>query len=172
MITEPGSMVRWLGGGVLLMGWPRSVTIIRRIIIRLTTRSFLQILMGIARPILPEWRLHLVITLIENRMLTNILKTNDLTNIINWLQTWYFQQCDGDWEHEYGIKIYTIDNPGWAVKIDLNGTRWEFLDMDRKRHEKSETDWYDYQIKNGVYAAYGDPHKLRDLIVAFKNVVT
>ena len=22
-----------------------------------------------------------------------------------WLQEWYKNQCDGDWEHEYGIKI-------------------------------------------------------------------
>lgn len=35
-------------------------------------------------------------------------------NIFEWLQKWYKSQCDGDWEHEYGIKIETVDNPGWS----------------------------------------------------------
>ena len=24
------------------------------------------------------------------------------------------------WEHQYGVKKGTLDNPGWRVKIDLN----------------------------------------------------
>ncbi len=39
--------------------------------------------------------------------------------MINWLENWYSSQCDGSWEHFYGIKIETLDNPGWAVEIDL-----------------------------------------------------
>ena len=38
------------------------------------------------------------------------------------LSSWYSLQCDGDWEHTYGIKIETLDNPGWSVKIDLTDT--------------------------------------------------
>ncbi len=34
-------------------------------------------------------------------------------------------QCDGEWEHDYGIKIETLDNPGWLVSIDLLGTDLE-----------------------------------------------
>ena len=33
------------------------------------------------------------------------------------LQHWYESQCDGDWEHEFGVKIGTLDNPGWMVDI-------------------------------------------------------
>ena len=29
------------------------------------------------------------------------------------LQKWYKSQCNGDWEHSFGIKIETLDNPGW-----------------------------------------------------------
>ena len=39
--------------------------------------------------------------------------------MLEWLQDWYLKQCDGGWEHEYGIKIETLDNPGWKVIIDL-----------------------------------------------------
>jgi hypothetical protein len=38
------------------------------------------------------------------------------------LQAWYLRQCDGDWEHQAGVKIDTLDNPGWCIKIDLAGT--------------------------------------------------
>ncbi|MEV0951836.1 immunity 53 family protein [Promicromonospora sp. NPDC050249] len=38
------------------------------------------------------------------------------------LQEWYAQMSDGDWEHEFGISIETLDNPGWVVSIDLEGT--------------------------------------------------
>lgn len=38
------------------------------------------------------------------------------------LQEWYAQMCDGDWEHSFGIKMDTVDNPGWIVSIDIVGT--------------------------------------------------
>lgn len=38
------------------------------------------------------------------------------------LQEWYALMCDGDWEHSFGIKIDTVDNPGWTVSIDISGT--------------------------------------------------
>jgi Immunity protein 53 len=39
------------------------------------------------------------------------------------LQAWFRAQCDGDWEHSFGIKIETLDNPGWSVTIDLAETQ-------------------------------------------------
>lgn len=38
------------------------------------------------------------------------------------LQQWYLDQCDGEWEHGYGISIETSDNPGWSLEIELTGT--------------------------------------------------
>ncbi|MBY0204438.1 Imm53 family immunity protein [Paenibacillus cucumis (ex Kampfer et al. 2016)] len=34
-----------------------------------------------------------------------------------WIQHRYDQNCDGEWEHVYGVKIQTIDNPGWYAGI-------------------------------------------------------
>ena len=45
--------------------------------------------------------------------------------IINWVEDWYQSNCNGDWEHQYGITIETTDNPGWSVKIDLKNTIFE-----------------------------------------------
>ena len=38
------------------------------------------------------------------------------------LSDWYESNCNDDWEHGYGVKIETLDNPGWLVQIDLFGT--------------------------------------------------
>jgi hypothetical protein len=45
--------------------------------------------------------------------------------ILQWIQQWYKEQCDGDWEHSYGITIESLDNPGWLVKVDLENTKLE-----------------------------------------------
>lgn len=37
-------------------------------------------------------------------------------------QRWYEVHCDGDWEHEEGVLIATLDNPGWQVRISLRDT--------------------------------------------------
>ncbi|MFT5930929.1 MAG: hypothetical protein ACI93G_000001, partial [Hyphomonas sp.] len=41
---------------------------------------------------------------------------------------WYQSQCDGDWEHSFGLKIESLDNPGWSVHVDLEGTSLETRD--------------------------------------------
>ncbi|MBI2687479.1 MAG: immunity 53 family protein [Acidobacteria bacterium] len=41
---------------------------------------------------------------------------------IEWLQYWYLSQCNDHWEHRYGVRIQSLDNPGWIVRIDLRGT--------------------------------------------------
>jgi len=43
-------------------------------------------------------------------------------NALQQLQDWYFAQCNGDWEHRYGVTISTLDNPGWTLEVDLTNT--------------------------------------------------
>ena len=38
------------------------------------------------------------------------------------LEQWYLRQCDGEWEHGFGVEISTIDKPGWSANIDLHNT--------------------------------------------------
>ena len=52
--------------------------------------------------------------------------------MINWLQNWYTDQCNGEWEHEYGVNIQTSDNPGWIIDIDLAFTPLENIEI---RHQ-------------------------------------
>jgi hypothetical protein len=91
-------------------------------------------------------------------------------SILLWIQQWYQSQCNGDWEHEYGVKIHTLDNPGWHVTIDLIDTNLQSLEITGELVEITDDDWYYYSIKEGVYKAAGDPTKLELLLRKFKQI--
>jgi len=93
-------------------------------------------------------------------------------NNLMWLSEWYDKNCDNDWEHYYGIKIETIDNPGWSIIIDIKNfpsekiqsIPWIFV-------ENTEIDWYGYKIEQGKFEASGDPLKLEFLINLFRGII-
>lgn len=39
----------------------------------------------------------------------------DFADIIEW----YNSHCDQSWEHQYGVSLQTLDNPGWLLRVDL-----------------------------------------------------
>lgn len=83
------------------------------------------------------------------------------------LQAWYKAQCNGDWEHLYGIKIDTLDNPGWTICIDLNETEYEdkkFKEIDR---QTSENDWCQCEVKNNKFYGAGGPDNLSEALTFF-----
>lgn len=90
--------------------------------------------------------------------------------IIKWLEDWYNRQCDGDWEHDHGIRIENLDNPGWTIHINLKDTELEYLKLRVDDTERSEEDWFHYRIENGEYFAGGDPNKLLFLLEKFKEI--
>ncbi|MDR6197224.1 hypothetical protein QE357_004336 [Siphonobacter sp. BAB-5404] len=92
-------------------------------------------------------------------------------NILQWLQEWYQSQCNGDWEHQYGISINTLDNLGWDLKIDIYNTELEGLEIDYQVVEVNENDWYGFKADRYKYEAFGDPTKLETLIKKFKEIV-
>ncbi len=50
-------------------------------------------------------------------------------NALEELQNWYLSECNEDWEHSYGVKIETLDNPGWSVTINLEDTYLETIEF-------------------------------------------
>ena len=50
---------------------------------------------------------------------------------LKWLENWMRSMCNGSWEHCYGVKIGTLDNPGWWVEIDIIDTP-----LEEKKFEK------------------------------------
>lgn len=65
-----------------------------------------------------------------------------------WLQKWYSDNCNGDWEHSFGINIVTLDNFGWEFVVDLEGTEMEGKTFQNLEIIKSPTDWLQCGIKS------------------------
>ncbi len=94
----------------------------------------------------------------------------DKTDHWTWLSNWYQSQCDGDWEHQHGIKIETIDNPGWWVEIDLARTALEGCEVAKVSKELSHGDWLYYEVADSKFVGAGDPSKLNVLVAAFVSL--
>lgn len=87
------------------------------------------------------------------------------------LENWYAQECDGDWEHTYGIRIETLDNPGWMLTIDLEDTKWHDLTIARTIDERTSTDWVQHEAGARRYLALGGAHNLEEMIDKFLSIV-
>jgi hypothetical protein len=54
---------------------------------------------------------------------------------------WYSAHCDGEWEHGFGVTIATLDNPGWSVTIDVEGTQLASTPFESVKTAVSDTSW-------------------------------
>jgi hypothetical protein len=86
--------------------------------------------------------------------------------LITRLQSWYKCNCDGDWEHSFGLNITNIDNPGWGVTIDLEDTSLEHAAFERSI-DNGELDWMRIEVKDRKFIGHGDPNKLATIIEVF-----
>jgi len=85
------------------------------------------------------------------------------------VQEWYRAQCNGFWEHQYGVTIETLDNPGWMVTIDLAETTLEGRSMEPVKSERSEKDWVICTVEHNKFAGSGDPAKLAVVLEVFRK---
>jgi len=99
---------------------------------------------------------------------------------LNWLTNWYLSQCNGDWEHSYGVKIDTLDNPGWSLKIDLAGTSLKGRIFERIVHGEPSDDldewqrtgsWWVITAKDSKFVASCGPLDLSTVIDLFRRWV-
>jgi hypothetical protein len=85
---------------------------------------------------------------------------------------WFRSQCDGDWEHGQGIRIETLDNPGWSVTIDLRGTKLERTPFAEVKDDyASETRWLRCWRDDGAFHAACGPMRLEDVLNRFLSWV-
>lgn len=88
-------------------------------------------------------------------------------DILAWLRDWYESNCDGYWEHMYGVKIETLDNPGWAVDIDLEDTYLEEVEFNEVHIYIDDSDWMICKVEDGVFKGDGDIYKLEKILRIF-----
>ena len=98
-----------------------------------------------------------------------------MSSIIQWLQDWTKSQIDGDWEHELGISISMLDNPGWILSSDISNYG-DFLKETKPLGRDNDVDWIDFEIrviaKTYVYIEiFGDISKLNKILYSFKAII-
>lgn len=90
-----------------------------------------------------------------------------MIEVLGQLQDWYLSQCDGEWEHQYGVSIDTLDNPGWTVKVDLQGTKLADKSFSAIWDERSDSDWIHCSVRDGAFEGNGGGNNLSELISVF-----
>ncbi|MFI6095064.1 Imm53 family immunity protein [Lentzea sp. NPDC051213] len=88
---------------------------------------------------------------------------------LQFFQRWYAEQCNGDWEHEFGVKITTLDNPGWHVVVDLGDTDLEGRTLDRSKAEPGEGRWIWASSDGQRYESSCDLRSLDDALSGFRE---
>jgi len=89
------------------------------------------------------------------------------------LQAWYLSQCNGDWEHTYGVSIGTLDNPGWSFEAELTDSDLAGRPFSPVSHGvgadsiEDNQDWLFCEVKNNKFIAHGGPCKLDEMILIF-----
>lgn len=88
-------------------------------------------------------------------------------DVLNAVNEWFQSQCDGDWEHDYGITIETLDNPGWSVEIYLYETELRDKPFEQIDEWNSDQDWILCKVENYFFKGMGDPKKLERILSIF-----
>jgi hypothetical protein len=96
-----------------------------------------------------------------------------ITDPLQELQHWYRSCCNEDWEHSNGVHIDTLDNPGWSLVVDLEGTDLQnrsfqelAIGVGADSHPETE-DWIVCRVVGWKFVAHGGPFKLEEMIATF-----
>lgn len=71
----------------------------------------------------------------------------------------------------FGIKVETIDNPGWMVHIDLEDTELENKNFEKIQYDNGDKDWLLCFLKGKIFFGTGDSQKLGKILTIFKEWV-
>ena len=96
--------------------------------------------------------------------------------LLNWLMTWYESQCDGNWEHSWGVRIGTLDNPGWSVRINLAETDWHECPPQSICEDLApDRDWISCRVvlsdEGPVFEGFCGPANLGRVIERFRRLI-
>ena len=90
-------------------------------------------------------------------------------DILQWLQNWYLQNCDEDWEHCYGVHISTLDNLGWKLNIDIVDTDLEDKEFKEIAITRKASDWIKCKVYNNKFYGNGGPYNLEEILNIFRS---
>jgi hypothetical protein len=90
-------------------------------------------------------------------------------SILLWLQQWYANQTDGEWEHKFGIEISTLDNPGWYLEANLKDTDLEGASFEKVALERTDDNWVRCSVDGEIFKGACGPKNLIELLDYFRN---
>lgn len=90
---------------------------------------------------------------------------------LTWLMRWFGGRCDGAWESECGITIETVDNPGWMIRIDLDGTGLDPSSFRPVAVQRTESDWVECKVADGLFYAGAGVNNLDEVLGIFRRWV-
>jgi hypothetical protein len=90
-----------------------------------------------------------------------------MTNYPQCLQAWFAQQPDSYRAKPGAVVINTLDNPGWSLKVSLDGTRLGGVVLPEFSPKKGEANWFSRHSDGKVFCAYGGPLNLIDILKEF-----
>ena len=89
-------------------------------------------------------------------------------NTFEALQHWYQKQCDGHWEHRYGVTIQSLDNPGWLLTVDLVDTPLQDTPFGNlTEYAEDSQNWVDCRRKGNVFHGACGPLQLERVVRIF-----
>lgn len=88
-------------------------------------------------------------------------------DVLEGVQEWYAAQCDGSWEHSFGVSIGTLDNPGWRVRLDLQATSCSGRAFDRIERLRTDGDWLVCWVEDEVFQVACGPRNLQEALELF-----
>jgi hypothetical protein len=88
------------------------------------------------------------------------------------LVQWYAAHCNGAWEHTYGIKLDTLDNPGWSLTVDLAETELEHAPFSVAEHQlENDVSWWRCWRDDTAFHAACGVNNLSAVLVIFTTWV-
>lgn len=88
-------------------------------------------------------------------------------NTLERIMAWYASNCDDDWEHSFGVKIDTLDNPGWTLHVDIVNTNLETKHFDSIDIQRSTNNWLYCTLSDGEFKGAGGVENLEEIMCIF-----
>ena len=99
------------------------------------------------------------------------LVTKDF-DALTWLQDWFADNCDGDWEGQWNVQLTSTDDPGWFLSIPVQDTILENRPFKRIDHnKKTDQHWWICQVGEGHFLAACGLRDLAAVVGIFRDWV-
>jgi hypothetical protein len=88
---------------------------------------------------------------------------------LDWLVGWYTKECRSDDKKSIKIRIVTLDNPGWILTLELEGTMLGNNPFNEVDINRSKDDWIQCDIKDNKFDGACGPLNLSEVLTIFRE---